>query len=473
MSSLSLELQARCISGSTGLGFTTGDEEADIYIHGMFGLQGPKNESDKRFEELFRFLDTHPGPTLIYVALREQADTHAAVLKGKGYDAAPFHAGLKTEVKQQIQDDFMSGKIRIVCATIAFGMGIDKPDIRNIVHWDLSNTVEEYSQQIGRAGRDGKKSYCMFYLAPSAFYLREVFARGDLPSKHSLRNLILSIFNEAQSVPVGDIFKVSHYHQEREFDIRGSPLSIIYATLELQFGYIRATTAEYTTYKFEPNSSYFQLLKGDKSAEAKAIVNGARKKVKFYDVDVTAIAKAANLVRTDIISKLNNLNDHGYIKLQASGVQSRYFVVKQVPQSAQEREEVVNKIYDDLAKRECDALERGNQVMNLMTGDKCYALALAEHFGMGLPDGKSKCGHCTHCRTGQAVKPPKRPIAETTRSSIEGILKATKVRDDPRFLARVAFGIRSPRVNTEKLAGSKVFRSLAHHRFEVSRTLYL
>ena len=460
----SLELQARSIGGSS----TTGDEEANIYIHGMFGLPGSKDESDRRFDELFRFLDTHPGPTLIYVALREQADKHAAILKRKGYDAAPFHAGLKTEVKQQTQDDFMSGKIRVVCATIAFGMGIDKPDIRNIVHWDLSNTVEEYSQQIGRAGRDGEKSYCMFYIAPSAFYLREVFARGDLPSKHSLRNLIFSIFDEAQSVPVGAVFEVSHYHQEKEFDIRGSPLSIIYATLELQFGYIRATTPEYTTYKFEPNSSYSQLQKHDKSPEAKAIVNGAKKKVKFYNVDVAAIAKAENLVRSDIISKLNDLNNHGYIKLQTSGLQNRYFVIKQVPQSSREKEKVVNKIYENLAKRESDALERGSQVMNLMTGDKCYALALAEHFGMGLPDGKSKCGHCTHCRTGQAVPPPKRPIAETTRSSIEGILKATTVRDDPRFLARVAFGIRSPRVNTEKLAGSKVFRSLAHHRFEVS-----
>src|SRR4051794_36939008 len=118
-------------------------------------------------------------------------------------------------------------------------MGIDKPDIRNVVHWDLSSTVEEYSQQIGRAGRDGKPSRCMFYLAPSAFYLREVFARGDLPSRQSLNALLRDILNEGRECGAGDVFKVSHSHQGREFDIRDSPLSVIYATLELRFGLFR------------------------------------------------------------------------------------------------------------------------------------------------------------------------------------------------------------------------------------------
>lgn len=346
-------------------------------------------------------------------------------------------------------------------------MGIDKPDIRNIVHWDLSSSVEEYSQQIGRAGRDGKKSVCMFYLAPSAFYLRQVFARGDLPSRRCLNGLIRNILDQAHGLDVNRVFKVSHYHQGREFDIRESPLSVIYATLELHFGFFRAITPEHSTYKFEATNSYYPVIKGDTSKEAKAILSGAKKKVKFYDIDVGAAAKTAGLDRADIVKKLNQLAERGHIKLHTKGIVHRYLIQKELPKSQREIDAVVEKLYVDLEERERDALERGQQVMDLITGSKCFALALAEHFGMGLPGGRSSCGHCTYCITGIPVKPPLQPQVRTTAASIEGVLKATTVRDDPRFLARVAFGIRSPRVAQLGLDKTHVFRSLAHHDFDV------
>jgi superfamily II DNA helicase RecQ len=82
----------------------------------MLGLPvaGLKTEADKRFEELFRFLHSHPGPTLVYVAMQQQAETHARVLKDQGFKAAAFHAGMKTDDKRLVQDGFMSGKIQIV-----------------------------------------------------------------------------------------------------------------------------------------------------------------------------------------------------------------------------------------------------------------------------------------------------------------------------------------------------------------------
>jgi hypothetical protein len=350
-------------------------------------------------------------------------------------------------------------------------MGIDKPDIRNVVHWDLANTVEEYSQQIGRAGRDGKKSYCMFYLAPSAFYLRQVFARGDLPSRHSLKGLIMDIFGKARGLGVSQVFNVSHYQQEREDDIRASPLSIIYATLELHFGFFRAITPEYTTYKFEAMKSYYPTLKNDRSKEAKTILSGAVKKVKFHDIDVNAAAREAGLIRDDVVKKLNQLNERGHIKLQTKGLEHRYSILKEVPKTAPEIEAVVDKVYAQLQTREMDALTRGREVMNLITGNKCFARALAEHFGMGLPGGKPSCGHCTYCFTKRPVEPPAQAREPTTAASIQRVLQATNVRDDPRFLARVAYGIKSPRVTQLKLDKHAVFRSLAHHDFEVGAVI--
>lgn len=473
-----LELHAKTIENPNVL---------EHYIPQRLG-KAPKAESDKRFEELFRFLRANRGPTLVYVALQHLAESHAEVLKKNGFNAAAFHAGLKTEKKQQVQDAFMAGKIQIVspsiqpnreihwplthglqvCATIAFGMGIDKSNIRAVVHWDLASTVEEYSQQIGRAGRDGLLSKCMFFLAPSAFYLRELFARGDLPSRRSLSGLINDIFSLARGMRVHDVFKVSHYKQEREFDIRPSPLSIIYATLELHYGLFRAITPEYSTYKFEAMPSYYPIIKKDDSREAKAIRENAKKKTKYHDVDIAATCKNSGVGRFDIVRKLNDLDTRGVVKLQTTGMEYRYQIEKDLPDTNDGINEIIDKVLADLQGREKDAIHRGQQVMDLITGAKCFARALAEHFGMGLPNGQISCGHCTFCMTKTPVQPPARRVQVTTAATIQPVLKEIDIRDDARLLTRVAFGIKSPRVTQLKLDKTPVWQSLADHDFDVS-----
>ncbi len=347
-------------------------------------------------------------------------------------------------------------------------MGIDKADIRNVVHWDLSSTIEEYSQQIGRAGRDGQISHCMYYLSHNSFYMREVFARGDLPSFNSLKLLLKDIFNSDTTLGVGDVLKINHLEQSKTFDIRASPLNIIYAMLELHHGLFRAITPEYSKYAFEPRPSYYAMLKSDHSAEAKAIVSNSVKAAKWHHIDVSSVAGSQGLKRGDIVNKLNYLDRQGHIQLKGSGVVHRYRILKALPRSGPYLDKLVAQLYTELESREKDGLRRAREIMSLITGSKCFALALAEHFGMSLPDGKTCCGHCTYCMTKEPVVAPSISKLRTTAQSIKPVLDAIEMRDDPRFLARVGFGIKSPRVTQSKLDRLDIFRSLALHDFDVS-----
>lgn len=113
-------------------------------------------------EEVVRFIRKFPNQSgIIYCFSRQQVDTLAAVLKQRGFSVRPYHAGMADEDRRKNQDAFVRDDVQIMVATIAFGMGINKPNVRFIVHYDLPQNLESYYQQVGRAGRDGLPAHCL------------------------------------------------------------------------------------------------------------------------------------------------------------------------------------------------------------------------------------------------------------------------------------------------------------------------
>ena len=410
--------------------------------------------------KLEAFLKAYPGSTIIYVTTHNQAEELAERLRKRGFKTEHFHAGMKTEDKTRVQEKFMASNSLIMCATIAFGMGIDKPDIRNVIHYDIPRSLEGYSQEIGRAGRDGLDSQCIAFLCAEDLHLRETFARGDLPSKNSVFALLQSVFSHKASTGPLPTIETNNAHLSKDFDINATTLGNIMAQLELRFGLLRATTPKYTKYQYKQQLS----TERDQTPAARAIRATAKAAKVWTHVDPDAAATRHGVERSIIVSKLNEWHDNRLIEMQPAGVVNIYRVLGKWPPAPAEAQRLTEELYKDLKHREQQALDRMQEVIDMITGRACFAQELANHFG----DQVAECGSCTWCTTHVAVEKVVRPKVPWDPKAFAKVLAACKDRDDARYLARIAFGIGSPRVTAAKLKSNPIFGSMENHDFTVS-----
>jgi len=141
--------------------------------------------------------DPENRPAIIYTPSRKQAESVAALL-AHSFPAAAYHAGLDAERRRRVQDDFLSGKLEVIVATIAFGMGIDKPNIRSVMHTALPGSVEAYYQEIGRAGRDGEPSRAILMHSYADRHTHDFFFERDYPDVKMLDQIYARLRTEAQ-----------------------------------------------------------------------------------------------------------------------------------------------------------------------------------------------------------------------------------------------------------------------------------
>jgi hypothetical protein len=246
-------------------------------------------------------------------------------------------------------------------------------------------------------------------------------------------------------------------------------LGNIYAQLELRFELLRAITPIYTKYTYTPGPR-FRIFKSDSSPAAAAIRKCEEKAKTLYHIDVTAAAQQCFVPRNDIVKKLNDWNESQVIVLKTAGVLHVYRILAKLPSTNAEINSLAKDVFAQLQEREQKDLKRTDEMLGLITGSACFSRSLAAHFGDTLPGEKRDCGHCTWCLTNRPVplaKPPPKPF---NMVPFNRILSEVAVRDDARFLAKIAFGISSPRIATMKLGGTNpLFGSMDDHPFEVRK----
>ena len=394
------------------------------------------------------------GAAVVYVTRQETAEEVATFLAKEGLSVRAYHAGLPSGFRAEAQVAFMTGETRIIVATIAFGMGIDKADIRAVYHYNLPKSLENHTQEIGRAGRDGAPAICEMLACGDDLTVLENFIHSDTPSPRALGNLIDRVLR------LGPVFDVSPYDLSTICDIRPTVISTVMTYLEIG-GLIEATGSFYATYRAKLLRSEDKIFAGRSPAErnlVKRLLAAGELKRWWWYFYPSVLAGEFGIAREKIVAVISGLEAAGDITLTVSGVRHGYRIKK----DPGDLKVLTEKLAGVFQQREQSDMERLRQVLGISAQRGCLTAYLTKHFGEKLD---APCGHCDRCR-GVAAKTIKRPKIRRVTNEELGMVK-TLVDEKhaalaaPRQLARFLCGMASPAATRARLTRHAAFGLLA------------
>ncbi len=416
--------------------------------------------AETRDQELIeRMKRSELGATIVYVTQQKTAERVAELLLSAGLDAKAYHAGMDSDSRAEIQEWFMHGDNRIVVATIAFGMGIDKSDIRAIYHYNPPKSIESYAQEIGRAGRDGAVSFCEMLLVPEDRITLENFVFGDTPSLPSIESFV----EEIDKLP--NEFFISPIKLGNACDVRTIVTKTLLTYLELD-GYLESTSPRYDSYSFKPKITGAELIgkfQGERQEFVSRLLACSKKRKIWFSIDLAETMAKLNCERSKIVKALDYFNDQGWIELKASGLVHGYRKLKPF----ESKQELAQSFFEKVESREKGEVQRTRQVFELAAARECQAGMLSAHFGQSLDEPCGQCSFCVGDGPLAIAEPSYGDLDESTLGHIQQLIAAHPAAlNSSRAIARFLCGIRSPALTRAKLTGHTSFGSCTQIPFD-------
>lgn len=422
------------------------------------------NRQPNRLKQLIkRRKSLKPGAAIVYVTLQHTAEEVATALNEAGIEARHYHAGMKPEEREEIQEWFMATQTGTVVATIAFGMGVDKSDIRYVFHYNLPKSLENYQQEIGRAARDGQPAFCEILADPNDLITLKNFVYGDTPEDWSIRQFLAEIFNGAPQ------FDLSIYHSAQTYDLRQLVLNTLLVYLELE-GYLQAQTPFFDQFKIEflePQEAILGRFDANRRTFLETMFSHGKMGRTWLTLETTPTAAAMDQPRDRLTTAINYLEEQNLIKTQVSGVRSVYRVLRQPENLTALADEMIRRF----SERESSEIGRIDRIMDLIDHQNCYSRYLVDYFGD--QQAPEKCQRCSNCRgtTEQSPAPKSPNLADFP--DLAGILGQIdelppEALSTPRQKARFLCGISSPRTSRTRIEKKPLTR---HRLFGVLQNL--
>lgn len=360
-------------------------------------LVEPVSGQDKRRRLVTWMQERANQPSIVYVTLQKTAEQIAEHLNRNGIQAEAYHAGLAHDKREAIQKRFMGGQSNCIVATIAFGMGIDKSDIRNVVHFDLPKSIENYSQEIGRAGRDGQPSECLVLANRDSLNILENFVYGDTPEQEGIRRVL----EEIQAVRADGQWEFMLRSLSDHSNIRELPLKTLLVQLELK-GVIAPRYAFYAEYRFkyliEPETLLARFT-GERQQFVAAIIQVCKRAKTWATVDFDALYQQHQAERSRVVKALDYFQEQGLIEMESRQMTEVYALMN----TDFDPPALSTELYTGFKQHEVTEVARIHAMLDLFATQECLGYRLAHYFGD--ENAPRQCGHCSVCHGNVAHLP--------------------------------------------------------------------
>lgn len=373
-------------------------------------------ETEDKLFKTTQILRKHPQPAIIYVRNRKACHEISGQLEKLGLGATFYHGGLSHAQKQDNMQGWMDGKAQVMVATNAFGMGIDKANVRTVIHWQLPENLENYYQEAGRAGRDGNRAHAVLLLAPSdAGVARNQFLAG-LPDRAFVLEVYVKLCNLLQ-IAYGEGMDEDFAFNLNQFCVRYN-FPTVRAFNALQFldrqGVLNLSTefSEKATLQFTIESKEVLRYMSLNPADEPVVQALVRTYPGIYEMALplnpALIAKKASATEAQVLAILHKMHERGMVSLQVRNNDARVRF-----NEIREDEKTINRIAKYLESQNKLKKEQLEAVLDYATNSsRCKSRLLLDYFGETATKDCGICSYCIQKRPEVSVNPPHKKILQ-------------------------------------------------------------